>query len=131
MLHFELTPVSLSVCLSNVRLRRHRDLKPANLLLADPDDDTSIRLADFGMAESVRNGPLTESCGTPYFMAPEIWDGRPYGKVGPRFTIGGASDTPLDQCCIKSVGFRLELQFSLPTLHALISACCDEQRHKS
>lgn len=85
------------VVFSNVRLRRHRDLKPANLLLADPDDDTSIRLADFGMAESVRSGPLTESCGTPYFMAPEIWDRRPYGKVGPRVTHGTAPAMPLEQ----------------------------------
>ncbi len=62
---------------------RHCDLKPENLLLASPDDDTSIRIADFGLAGSVRNGLLIEGCGTPSYMAPEIWRGKPFGKVSP------------------------------------------------
>ena len=31
----------------------HRDLKPENLLLADLEDDSNIKLADFGAATKV------------------------------------------------------------------------------
>ncbi|CAN0481843.1 unnamed protein product, partial [Hapterophycus canaliculatus] len=57
---------------------RHRDLKPENLLLASPYDDTSIGLADFGFASSVRNGFLRNACGTPAYIAPEMLKNIPY-----------------------------------------------------
>jgi serine/threonine protein kinase len=53
----------------------HRDLKPENLLLRDPNDDTSILVADFGFAKHVPldgSGRLTSRCGTPAFVAPEV-----------------------------------------------------------
>lgn len=59
----------------------HRDLKPENLLLALPDDDTSVKLADFGFACSVEHNLLTQACGTPGYVAPEILRGNAYGTV--------------------------------------------------
>lgn len=59
----------------------HRDLKPENLLLASPTDDSSIRLADFGFAVSVLDGYVTDQCGTPGYVAPEILKNLPYGTV--------------------------------------------------
>lgn len=59
----------------------HRDLKPANLLLASPDDDLSIRVADFGMACSVKDGFVNDVCGSRKFMAPEILKLKGYGTV--------------------------------------------------
>ncbi len=59
----------------------HRDLKPENLLLADPQDDSSIRIADFGFAVSVLNGYVTDQCGTPGYVAPEILRAKAYGTV--------------------------------------------------
>ena len=59
----------------------HRDLKPENLLLASKTDDTSIRLADFGFACNVRDRLVTDQCGTPLYVAPEILWARPYGRV--------------------------------------------------
>lgn len=67
----------------------HRDIKPGNLLISD---DGHIVLADFGMSRDfsaepthvVRNAPralLFESvteCGTPYYMSPDVWQGKPY-----------------------------------------------------
>ncbi|XP_059155965.1 calcium/calmodulin-dependent protein kinase kinase 1-like isoform X2 [Physella acuta] len=48
----------------------HRDIKPSNLLLAD---DGHIKIADFGVSNEFIGGDafLTNSAGTPAFMAPE------------------------------------------------------------
>jgi serine/threonine protein kinase len=56
----------------------HRDLKPENLLLADPNDTNSIKVADFGFAKRVitDNGCRT-LCGTPGYLAPEILERWP------------------------------------------------------
>ena len=53
----------------------HRDIKLENLLLKDADDDSSIKLADFGFAKKVKRGKgLHTFLGTLSFMAPEIHD---------------------------------------------------------
>ncbi|KAH9492155.1 Calcium calmodulin-dependent protein kinase kinase 2 [Bulinus truncatus] len=48
----------------------HRDIKPSNLLLADDDH---IKIADFGVSNEFSGGDafLTNTAGTPAFMAPE------------------------------------------------------------
>lgn len=58
----------------------HRDLKPENLLYStnDPKDPlyNTIKLVDFGLAKLTENAQtaLKTTCGTPYFLAPEIID---------------------------------------------------------
>ena len=52
----------------------HRDLKPDNILIDNPDDLSSVKLADFGLSASFRINlaySLTERMGTLLFMAPE------------------------------------------------------------
>lgn len=54
----------------------HRDLKPENLLFRTPAEDADIMIADFGLSrvmEEERFHLLTEICGTPGYMAPEIF----------------------------------------------------------
>ncbi|KDQ06429.1 hypothetical protein BOTBODRAFT_39589 [Botryobasidium botryosum FD-172 SS1] len=54
----------------------HRDLKPENLLFRTPAEDADIMIADFGLSrvmEEERFKLLTEICGTPGYMAPEIF----------------------------------------------------------
>lgn len=67
----------------------HRDLKPENLLLTSANDDASIKLADFGFACSVLNGPVSEQCGSPGYVAPEILRAMPYGTVSEACALDG------------------------------------------
>ena len=54
----------------------HRDIKPDNILL---ELDNTIKLCDFGVSKQVKKGQLlTDSCGTPAFIAPEILKDKPY-----------------------------------------------------
>eukprot|EP01046_Picozoa_sp_COSAG06_P082153 COSAG06_NODE_29214_length_560_cov_1.234273_1_plen_175_part_01 len=54
----------------------HRDLKPENIMLA-MDSNTDIKLIDFGMS-SLTEGlcALHSKCGTPVYMAPELFSGN-------------------------------------------------------
>ena len=54
----------------------HRDLKPENLLFRTTDEDADVMVADFGLSrvmEEEKFHLLTEICGTPGYMAPEIF----------------------------------------------------------
>ncbi|KAK4873058.1 hypothetical protein RN001_015087 [Aquatica leii] len=56
----------------------HRDLKPENILLSG---DQSLKLIDFGLCAKPDGGiqsPLTTSCGSPAYAAPELVMGKPY-----------------------------------------------------
>jgi len=65
----------------------HRDLKPENILLTDDTDQAQIKIADFGFARPVGGG-LGTACGTPGYVAPEIINGKPYGKSVDIWSLG-------------------------------------------
>lgn len=67
----------------------HRDLKPENLLLLSNDDDSRLKIADFGFAKKVHNEAcLTTQCGTPGYVAPEILESAPYGTKSDMWSLG-------------------------------------------
>jgi len=67
----------------------HRDLKPENLLLKEEDDDTEIKVADFGLSKIVGADNMMQSaCGTPAYVAPEILSSSPYTKAVDLWSIG-------------------------------------------
>ena len=51
----------------------HRDLKPENVLMDTNDEDSTIKLIDFGLAQKLSEDELMHSLnGTPYYIAPEV-----------------------------------------------------------
>eukprot|EP00299_Pterocystis_sp_00344_P009874 c4290_g1_i2.p1 GENE.c4290_g1_i2~~c4290_g1_i2.p1 ORF type:complete len:305 (-),score=26.21 c4290_g1_i2:389-1303(-) len=56
----------------------HRDLKPENILYASKDENSPIKIADFGLAKLTKktqnNTPqgMDTMCGTPTYVAPEV-----------------------------------------------------------
>jgi len=67
----------------------HRDLKPENLLLTSENDDSDIKIADFGFAKRVTTPKsLTTQCGTPGYVAAEILEGKPYDTQADMWSIG-------------------------------------------
>eukprot|EP00931_Biecheleriopsis_adriatica_P090250 TRINITY_DN64266_c0_g1_i1.p1 TRINITY_DN64266_c0_g1~~TRINITY_DN64266_c0_g1_i1.p1 ORF type:complete len:549 (+),score=133.61 TRINITY_DN64266_c0_g1_i1:44-1648(+) len=66
----------------------HRDLKPANIMKLSRSRLADIKVIDFGQATPLKTGTdLKVVCGTPLFMAPEIFDQK-YGKEVDIWAIG-------------------------------------------
>lgn len=53
----------------------HRDIKPENIVFGKKRDYSTLKLIDFGLATTTRN-TKRNSCGSPYYMAPEIINGH-------------------------------------------------------
>ncbi|KAL7469778.1 hypothetical protein ACHAXS_011750, partial [Conticribra weissflogii] len=56
----------------------HRDIKPENILFETEDEDSDIRLIDFGLARKHSKGdaPMANPVGTAYYMSPELIKGK-------------------------------------------------------
>lgn len=69
----------------------HRDLKPENLLFRTPEDNADLLIADFGLSRIMDEQQfhvLTTTCGTPGYMAPEIFKKSGHGKPVDVWAIG-------------------------------------------
>jgi len=66
----------------------HRDLKLENFCLEDDSLDARVKLIDFGLSSVVDiNVPLTNACGTLYYVAPEVLS-QSYGKKCDVWSLG-------------------------------------------
>ncbi|KAM4742599.1 serine/threonine-protein kinase Nek3 [Anableps anableps] len=65
----------------------HRDLKSKNIFLTD---DGSVKLGDFGSACILNSSRAYAHTyvGTPYYVAPEIWDNKPYNNKSDVWSLG-------------------------------------------
>lgn len=65
----------------------HRDVKPANILV---DPKGIVKITDFGVSSSVDVPTMTGNTlvGTPWYIAPEMIEGRPYGKSVDVWSLG-------------------------------------------
>jgi calcium-dependent protein kinase len=65
---------AINYCHSNKIV--HRDLKPENLLLLNKEENSPIKVIDFGMSVIYKdNDCMYERVGTAYYIAPEVLDG--------------------------------------------------------
>ncbi|KAJ3706848.1 hypothetical protein LUZ61_010553 [Rhynchospora tenuis] len=66
----------------------HRDLKPENFLLANRDDDLSLKAIDFGLSVFFKPGQIfSDVVGSPYYVAPEVLR-KNYGPEADVWTAG-------------------------------------------
>ncbi|XP_031719584.1 serine/threonine-protein kinase Nek3 isoform X1 [Anarrhichthys ocellatus] len=65
----------------------HRDLKSKNIFLTD---NGTIKLGDFGSACILNSSKAYAHTyvGTPYYVAPEIWDNKPYNNKSDVWALG-------------------------------------------
>ena len=68
----------------------HRDIKPDNLLYSTKDPSKRIiKVADFGFARFLSDeGLAATTCGSPFYVAPEILEKKLYGKEVDYWSIG-------------------------------------------
>lgn len=69
----------------------HRDLKPENLLFRDRSEHSDLLIADFGLSRMVDDDKMTAlstTCGTPGYMAPEIFKKTGHGKPVDMWAMG-------------------------------------------
>jgi len=66
----------------------HRDIKPENILLSDGSENPVLKLCDFGLARVVPKEGLTQPCGTPTYVAPEVIKEEKYGVAADWWSLG-------------------------------------------
>lgn len=67
------------------------DLKPENLLFRTPAENSDLLIADFGLSRIIDEESfhvLTTTCGTPGYMAPEIFKKSGHGKPVDIWALG-------------------------------------------
>ncbi len=67
----------------------HRDLKPENILYQTKQPDSPLKIIDFGTSKNFeKRDKLTDICGTPYYIAPEVLDGSGHSFEVDLFSLG-------------------------------------------
>jgi len=94
----------------------HRDIKPGNILF---DHDHEPKLVDFGLARSVEAEPesLTETHGTPYYVAPEKIQREKETFLSDMYSLG----------CTLYHALTGHVPFDAPTVEEVVSAHVHQQ----
>lgn len=69
----------------------HRDIKLENILIKSIEDKTAheVRIADFGLAVlTPHDEVIHHKCGSPGYVAPEVFSGRGYSYKADMFSLG-------------------------------------------
>ena len=74
---------ALALCRSRNIL--HRDIKPQNIFVSKDGD---YKLGDFGIAKTVEKTSGGTKIGTYSYMAPEVYNNRPYGHTADIYSLG-------------------------------------------
>ena len=66
----------------------HRDIKPENFLFCTDDEDSELKMVDFGLSTFYKaDQRFDELCGTAYYLSPEMLD-RGYGPECDVWSVG-------------------------------------------
>ena len=81
--------IARDMCRALVLCRRygiiHRDIKPQNIFVSRNGD---YKLGDFGIAKTVEKTSGGTKIGTYKYMAPEVYNNRPYGHTADIYSLG-------------------------------------------
>jgi NIMA (never in mitosis gene a)-related kinase len=91
----------------------HRDIKPANIFLTRSGDQCDIvKLGDFGIAKVLAHTMARAKtvAGTPFYMAPELCQERPYTIAADCWSLG----------CVLHELCRLDVPFTATSMAALV-----------
>ncbi len=126
----------------------HRDLKPSNILITEQHQ---IKITDFGIAYHTENALLNLTAtgtvlGTPYFIAPELFDGEKPSPQSDVFSLGVlfywlltdhypfSGKTPYEVMNKISEGQITRPSFYLPSIHpdleSLINNCLETDKNR-
>lgn len=64
----------------------HRDIKPANIFLTD--DLKNAKIGDLNVSKVLKQDLTRTQIGTPYYLAPEIWNKKAYDYRADIFSLG-------------------------------------------
>jgi serine/threonine protein kinase len=107
--------------MSHIEISRYFLLtQPENLLLTSNNPEGLLKLADFGISKIMSDEMLTTNCGTPVYMAPEIWAGQAYDNKVDVWSVGvvmyyllsgehpfmGDSDTIAERIMMNELSFQ-------------------------
>ncbi|KAJ0176665.1 hypothetical protein K1T71_007844 [Dendrolimus kikuchii] len=66
----------------------HRDLKPENVLLESMNENTLVKISDFGLSKFVGEDSFMKTmCGTPLYLAPEVLKSKGQKSYGPQVDV--------------------------------------------
>lgn len=115
----QVVKVGMDLCNALAACKRkniiHRDIKPANIMVAE---DGNYKLGDFGVAKTLEGTSGGTKTGTYNFMAPEVYNNRPYGQSADIYSLGMVLYWMLNQRC----GPFLPLPPTVPTASQMESA---------
>ena len=80
--------IQLSLGLEFIHQKKiiHRDLKPMNIFLSK---NNIIKIGDLGFAKILKNQTKSNTFfGTPYYMSPEVCEGKPYNSKNDVWALG-------------------------------------------
>ncbi|CAI2367388.1 unnamed protein product [Moneuplotes crassus] len=68
----------------------HRDLKPENIMFNKKSNDeiSEVKIIDFGLSQQNQGEKMNLICGTPYYVAPEVFDNNGYGSECDIWSLG-------------------------------------------
>lgn len=66
----------------------HRDIKLDNIMFQEPNNIKSLKLIDFGLSSFVKDDNSKIRCGTPGYIAPEIFLKNTYNELCDIYSLG-------------------------------------------